>query len=112
MGYELHVTRKEFWADDEGPEISLEEWAAYVKTDPAITLDRENPGDENYIFQFGQSSWPLWWHKRGEIYTKNPEPAVIAKLVQIAAKLDARVLGDDDEIYGRDPTDPTRPVSL
>jgi hypothetical protein len=33
---------------------------------------------------------------------------VIAKLVAIAQALRARVLGDDDEIYGLDPSDPTK----
>ena len=111
MGYDLHITRKEFWVDDEGPAITLADWAAYVETDPAITLDPENPGGENYVFRYGQHSWPLWWDDSGEVYTKNPEPEVIAKLVQVAAALGARVLGDDGELYGSDPSDPTKPVA-
>ena len=29
----LHVTRKQRWADDDGPRITLEEWTAYVAGD-------------------------------------------------------------------------------
>lgn len=112
MGYDLHITRKEFWADDEGPQITLEDWTTYVEKDPEITLDPENPGKENYVIQRGQHLCPLWWEQRGEICTKNPAPEVIAKLVQVATALRARVLGDDGEIYGTDPSDPKKSVTL
>lgn len=113
MGYDLHITRKEFWADDEGPETGLEEWVALVEADPAIQSDDENPGPHNYVFRYGQNACPLWWDDDlGEIYTKNPDPPVIAKLVQIAALLGAQVMGDDGEIYGTDPSDPTSSIVL
>jgi hypothetical protein len=110
MGYDLHITRKEFWADDEGPKITLEEWGNYVATDTSIKLDEENPGSKNYVFHSGQNLCPLWWDERAEIYTKNPEPQFIAKLVQIANTLGAKVMGDDGEIYGTDPSDPTKTI--
>jgi hypothetical protein len=108
MGYDLHVTRKEFWADPEGPVISLDEWLAYLARDPDIVQDRENPGPEHARLVAHPDEPPIWWRKCGESYTKNPDSHVIAKLVQIANSLGARVLGDDDEIYGLDPTDPTK----
>ena len=75
MGYDLHITRKEFWADDGGPEIPLEEWVALVKADPSIQPDDKNPGPNNYVFQYGQNACPLWWEDDlGEIHTKNPRP--------------------------------------
>jgi len=107
MGYDLHVTRKEFWADPEGPIISLDEWLAYVARDPDLAPDWENPGPENARFVTHPDQWPIWLYKSGEVYTKNPDARVIAKLVQIANALGARVLGDDNEMYGVDPTDPT-----
>lgn len=107
MGYGLHVTRKEFWADDGGPKISLEEWQLYVESDPEIERDPENPGHENYVIASHPERWPLWWDLRGEVSTKDPDAFVIAKLVQIAKILNATVMGDDDEVYGVDPSDPT-----
>ena|GEM_PF-2686269 len=41
MGYDLHITRKEFWADKEGSIITLEEWQQYVATDPDLASDPE-----------------------------------------------------------------------
>lgn len=106
MGYDVHLTRKEFWADDEGPEITLNEWQAYVAGDPEIVSDPENPGPENYVYVAHPERWPLWWHRSGEVSTKNPDKLVVAKLVEVARVLNARVLGDDEEIYGIDPSDP------
>jgi hypothetical protein len=105
LGYDVHLTRKEFWADEEGPEISLAEWQAYVATDAEIQPDPDNSGPDNYLFVSHPEQWPLWWHS-GEVYTKNPDALVIAKLLSIARALHARVLGDDDEIYGIDPANP------
>jgi hypothetical protein len=50
MGYNLHVTRKDFWWDETGPVISLDEWITYVACDPDLQPDWENPGPENARF--------------------------------------------------------------
>jgi hypothetical protein len=102
MGYDLHVTRKEYWCDETGPEISLDEWIRYATSDGEIQPDPANPGDENWIVVLEEDSWPLWWRTTGEIHTKNPEDGMIQKLVSIADSLNARVLGDDEEIYCAD----------
>jgi hypothetical protein len=102
MGYDLHVTRKEYWCDETGPEISLDEWIRYVRSDGEVQPDPDNPGDENWIVVLGVDSWPLWWSTTGEVYTKNPEDAMTQKLISIASVLNARVLGDDEEIYSTD----------
>jgi len=102
MGYDFHVTRKEYWCDETGPEISLDEWIRYARSDGEVQPDPDNPGDENWIVVLGVDSWPLWWSTTGEVYTKNPEDAMIQKLISIASVLNARVLGDDEEIYSTD----------
>ena len=102
MGYDLHITRKEHWSDEDGSEISLSEWVKYSQNDSDIKPDPDNPGDENWMIISDSWSWPIWWEKNGELRTKNPEPAAIQKLISIAIALDARVLGDDGEIYRND----------
>ena len=42
-------------------------------------------------------AWLDW--KDGEIFAKNPEDALIEKMVEIAKVLGAKVQGDDDEVY-------------
>jgi hypothetical protein len=77
-----------------------------VASDPSVQPDPDNPGPENFVVSSDSGTWPLWW-AGGELSTKNPDDVAVAKLVQIARALGARVLGDDEEIYGVDPTDPT-----
>ena len=45
MGYEIHITRKTEWFDEYGPEISLEDWKAYIASDPRCgwTAMRKRP---------------------------------------------------------------------
>ena len=42
MGYDLHITRRASWADEDGPEIGLKEWAAYVASDAEVRPDPDN----------------------------------------------------------------------
>lgn len=40
MGYEVHIVRnEEWWDEDVGGGISLDEWKAYVDTDGTMRLD-------------------------------------------------------------------------
>ena len=109
MDYDIHITRKEFWADEDGPQISFDEWREYLATDPTIELDPENPDEENYILASHPERWPIWCDSSGDIYTKNPDARVITKFVEIARAMQASVQGDDGEVYGLDPDDPTKP---
>lgn len=115
MGYELHITRREHWADSETPDISINEWLAYVNTDTDLKLTN------GYDFQIGNEThhqeiegfcewtahptdqisndkpWFSYW--RGSIHTKNPDGPTIRKMMQMASMLNAKVQGDDGEFY-------------
>jgi len=39
MGDEFHITRTDDWADSEKQPISLDEWLAYIRSDPEMRLD-------------------------------------------------------------------------
>lgn len=98
MGYDLHITRKGFWADEEGPQILFEEWTKLVELDPDLEPDTQN--DRKYfIFHHPTDNVPIVWGDTGEIFTKNPDKLTLAKLLKIAAELKAIVQGDDGEIY-------------
>jgi hypothetical protein len=49
----------------------------------------------------GPSKYPDPWFdwSHGNINTKNPDPAIVRKAIEIAATLGARVQGDDGEVY-------------
>ncbi len=110
MGYDLHITRKEHWFDDEGEEITLSEWLDYINSDQELNITDTNELDniENTSSPLGYCEWnvhPLndkWWfdYSNGNIYTKNPDNDTIIKMLSIAEKLNAKVQGDDGEVYG------------
>ena len=103
MGYDLHITRRGNWADEDGPEITLDEWNAYVASDDELQPDAAN-GPPYFLWTaHPQEPWTLWW-RRGVVQTKNPDDATVRKLVAIAERLGATVQGDDGEVYRADGT--------
>lgn len=101
MGYDLHITRRSAWSDDDGPEITFQEWKAYVNSDEELRPDADN-GPTDFVWTaHPKAPWPLWWD-RGEIYTKNPDEFAVRKLVAIAERMSATVQGDDGEVYRAD----------
>lgn len=99
MWYNVHITRKENWFDDDGERITLEEWNDYVRTDETIRQDPNNT-EKDYIFVSSEGIYPLWYYEdRGEIYTKNPNTSTIIKMAQAAKTLNAHAQGDEGELY-------------
>ena len=99
MGYELHITRAEFHASNEGHEITADEWMRYVQSDPELCPFPEN--GEYFVQWSGKSKYPDPWFDwfAGNISTKNPDKAIVGKMLKIAQSLGARVQGDDGEFY-------------
>jgi hypothetical protein len=113
MGYNLHITRQEHWAEDEKLDlhITLNEWLAYVNSDEELTL---NPTAYSYTKKDGETFYPpgfadwtgnknvigAWFdYTDGRIESKNPEQETINKMKQIAKALNAKLMGDDGETY-------------
>ena len=115
MGYELHITRRAHWADTETPDIELDEWLTYVNSDNQLELKTSyniKIGEETQFQNLrGYCEWnahptakelnerPWFSYSEGTIDTKNPDDSTILKMMQIATALNAKVQGDDGEIY-------------
>jgi len=102
MGVELHITRAEFWADNEDAAISPEEWLAYVAADPELTLRPESGRHfHGHAVWIGPSKYEEpWLHwSSGNISTKWPDTALYRKMLRIAAALNAQIQDDDGEVY-------------
>ncbi|HXE54889.1 MAG TPA: hypothetical protein VN541_17845 [Tepidisphaeraceae bacterium] len=99
MGYELHITRAESWADNDGKEITADEWLELVSADPELRLAGYN--GPYFAIWSGPSEYPDPWLDwfGGNISSKHPDSLLIEKMAQIAAKLGAKVQGDDGELY-------------
>ncbi|WP_018343436.1 hypothetical protein [Cytophaga aurantiaca] len=112
MGYELHIVRQKDWEDyEEESSITLDEWLAYVETDseliPNSSLDpsKRMYGDDSPGFviwkEYPGNTYETSWLDffEGSISTKHPDDITIAKMIQIAKALNARVQGDEGEFY-------------
>jgi hypothetical protein len=112
MGYDVRITRAEDWRESEATPITLEEWLAYVASDPEMRLDgfaeARNPktGEIIRYKSPGLSVWTassggaaLMDHLCGNIVVKNPDSAILRKMCAIAERLGARVQGDEGEMY-------------
>jgi hypothetical protein len=99
MGYDLHITRAELWADNEGREISADEWHALVDADPELELAGYN--GPHFAFWTAHPTDPEAWlnWSSGNIETKNPDRPLVGKMIEIAGRLEGRVQGDDGELY-------------
>src|SRR5688572_25919427 len=99
MGYNLYITRAKWHHQNEGVWITADEWLRYVERDPELELGGYN-GDYFALWS-GKSEhldpWLDW--SRGNIYSKNPDDAIVDKMVAMAKELSAKVQGDDGEIY-------------
>jgi hypothetical protein len=117
VGYDVHITRKEHWSDEEGPSISLSEWISVVDSDPEMRLDgyaeaRTSGGEVLRIENEGLSVWVAYsGHEKngnmawfgffsGNVVVKNPDTEILAKMHSLAQRLSAKVQGDEGEEYG------------
>lgn len=94
MGYDLRITRAIDWDRNQGCEISLREWFAIIDSDAELSPD---PTNGPSAVRYGKTGWFDWFE--GNVFTTDPEPADVSKMLAIAAKLTAAVQGDAGEFY-------------
>ena len=116
MGYEVHITRKTAWFEDDGPIISLQEWLEYVSSDSEMRADgyaeAQTPDGILRLEDAGIAVWTAYpahgvggnmaWfcHFGDRVTVKNPDALILKKMHQIASSLSATVQGDEGEVYG------------
>ena len=102
MGWEIHITRAEYWPLSEQNPIRQEEWLALIEADPELVIDPFYEGTfaRWLAHKVGRACEYPWfdWHE-GRVFTKHPDNRTIAKMLEIASKLSAQVQGDDGERY-------------
>src|SRR3954463_6112972 len=105
MGYDLHITGKQSWSDEDGAAISEAEWRRVIDQDGELRLDTQTQltmSDGEYVFASWNGAAGALGYYNGEITATNPEQPLIRKMVAIARRLDASVQGDDGELYDED----------
>lgn len=103
LGWEIHITRADDWTDSQQYPITVDEWLALVKSDPELIIDPRDNGPYFALWlshhRYGDHPWFDWFS--GSINTKNPDRKTMGKAIEIARYFDARVQGDDGEVYER-----------
>jgi alpha-amylase/alpha-mannosidase (GH57 family) len=109
MSYTLHITRKKDWTDSQ-PIIEEKEWLRVVAEDKELKMSGEN----TVSFKDVDKPIPLvlWtdpnaervrvvgmYLYHGDIHINHGEKSIFEKLKQIAQKLNAKVQGDEGEVY-------------
>ncbi|MFG3304516.1 hypothetical protein [Streptomyces wuyuanensis] len=115
MGYDVHITRRTPWWEEEGEQITTQEWAALVAADHALEMvevARVSPRDQDVVLEYrhewlaqlathpqrgSHGAWLQW--AEGRIVVKNPDETLLEKMRGLARVLGARVQGDDCEYY-------------
>lgn len=119
MGYDVHITRRQNWFDEDGPAISIDEWLKVVASDPEMRMDGhaeavtsngsvirvENEGLAVWVKYSGhQPDGNMAWFdfRGGRITAKNPDAEILKKMWALAQRLSAKVQGDEGESYDKD----------
>ena len=114
MGYDVHITRRDHWSDEDN-DIELNEWSAYIQSDQDMRLDgyaeTETPDGVLRIESDGLAVWTgyskheedgnmAWFsYFEGDVCVKYPDEEVLQKMHRISVSLGAKVQGDDGELY-------------
>src|SRR4051812_41536061 len=98
MGYDLHITRGDWSSDDKDP-ITYEEWRQVAEADPDLAGWSGNEPtytlrDCDIHLSFYHSEVSGTVHVRGGYFEE-----VLWKVLELAAKLNAVVQGDEGEYY-------------
>ena len=117
MGYNIYITRKQDWFDgDDSNEIKLTEWTDYIQSDSEMKLDNyaETENDLEEKIRYENQGIAIWtsyskhglddnfaWFdfSNGNVTVKNADTEIRNKMIDIAGRLNAKVQGDDGEIY-------------
>lgn len=116
MGYDLYITRNEDWSDTDGQDITLDDWTGYLAVDQTLVLDpdhaaRADPRVASGAKEPSHVRWIEWpdrepgireawvWLERGNLVATDADIRFRQKLFLIADALDARLMGENGDVY-------------
>lgn len=97
MGYDVHITRAEYWAQNEESPILLDEWIEAASSEPRLNDRGGGCFVAERIRGNGGDSALLWGD--GQVYTTDPDEQTLVLMRKLAMSLRAVVQGDDGELY-------------
>jgi hypothetical protein len=112
MDYKLYITRAKHFYETNTRPITHLEWVTLAKADPSLRQSStefeelvrpDGAVERRYLWAWVEHSAPVpLQYADGAIFVKSPDKDTIRKLVALADKLNARVIGEESEVYGAD----------
>lgn len=96
MGYQVTITRTDEITDD--GLISKEEWLNFAAADPELEIEDKSEDFPTVIWKRGKDSAELCWEDAG-VWSQSPENVTILKMIEIAGKMDAKVINEDGTVF-------------
>lgn len=97
MGYEVHVTRKAHWSDEDGARISAAEWASLLDGDPLEPADADRMTGWWTRHSGGKQDAPILLFSDGNIDAAPHDEETALFLLGLATELGAGLQGDEGE---------------
>ena len=106
MAYDLYVVRTSHWIRAAENPITKADVDALIENDSELGWSKadfvdmkEETGAVERFYMILWNGVPCFWWYKSELLCSGADEAQIRKLLDIAHVLDARVVGDDGEIY-------------
>jgi hypothetical protein len=101
MGYDLHITRAIWDYESERFPILDAEVVAAVHTASDLVIPSDAPRHPGfcYVLWASSASEEYLLFQNGRLSTKNPSDALQRRMIELAERLDAWVIGQDAELY-------------
>lgn len=106
MSYDVFIIRSEEWADSRSNPILESEWIDLFSNDPEFIQDEACSKNDALMVTIvpgedgEEASVPDYfgWYN-GKIYVSKPTKRALIKMASIARRLNARVVGEYNEVY-------------
>jgi len=110
MSIFVYITRRRYSYDRFGESIDKDIWQSVALADAEFRVpteeERQSRRNSSFLVWTGNptvgEAWFIW--QNGEIAVRNPPKPVIAKAMQLAQKLNARVVSETGELFNPDGT--------
>jgi hypothetical protein len=105
MSYDIHVVRTPDRLDAAEKPITHEEIDAIITADPELEWSTDYvdmADDEGKATRYFMIAWlndPCFWWYKDQVISSSPNEDQIMKLIRIAKRLNAIVVGDEGERY-------------
>ena len=110
MSYDVHLVRTDNWLDAANDPITKPQINELISADPELEWSSEDwvdlrDGHGKKVTRYFMILWkdkPCYWWYQNQITCSKPNEEQVGKMVEMATKLNANVIGDDGESYNSD----------